>query len=198
MKNAHDDQDSKVASTPIVLGSSNRNPTNISFVSLIAEDFHTHERNLVSPGFWALFNHRFGNWRMGIKNNLIRAPFSLLYKIHKQTIHWFCGIQLDYTVIVGRRVKLEHFGGMILIANEIGDDVIIRQNTTFGIKSLKNLHDRPRIGDRVSIGAGAVIVGGITIGHDCIIGPNTVVYQDIPPFSTVYPPRPIVKSRPNV
>ena len=93
---------------------------------------------------------------------------------------WLCGIFLPYTVRVGRRVRLEHFGGMILVAQAIGDDVIIRQNTTFGIANLQALTARPVIGDGVEIGAGAVIVGGIHIGDGAIIGANAVVTQSVP------------------
>ena len=95
-------------------------------------------------------------------------------------------------VKVGRRVKLEHFGGMIIGAKAIGDDVILRQNTTLGIKSMDDLDAKPTIGNKVNIGAGAVIVGGITIGENSTIGANTVVYQDVPANSRVYPPRPTI------
>ena len=93
---------------------------------------------------------------------------------------WLGGIMLPYTVRVGRRVRLDHFGGMILVAQTIGDDVIIRQNTTFGISGLRDTTSRPVIGNRVEIGAGAVIVGGIHIGDEAIIGANSVVTKDVP------------------
>jgi serine O-acetyltransferase len=94
-------------------------------------------------------------------------------------------MKLDYTVKVGRRVKLEHFGGMILGARQIGDDVRIRQNTTFGIRSTDDLNAKPTIGNGVDIGVGAVIVGNITIGDNSVIGANSVVYTNIPRDSVV-------------
>ncbi|EGG95622.1 Serine acetyltransferase [gamma proteobacterium IMCC1989] len=75
---------------------------------------------------------------------------------------------------------------MILGARSIGNDVVIRQNTTFGIRDASDLAAKPTIEDGVNIGAGAVIVGNITIGHHSKIAPNTVVIENIPPFSTVY------------
>jgi len=90
------------------------------------------------------------------------------------------GIYLPYTVLVGRRVRLEHFGGMILVADRIGNDVTIRQNTTFGIPSVHSPDARPRIGDRVDIGAGVVIIGDITVGDDVVIGANAVVNKSLP------------------
>lgn len=103
------------------------------------------------------------------------------------------GIFLPYTVRLGRRVRLEHFGGMILVAQAIGDDVVIRQNTTFGIARLSALQDRPVIGNGVEIGAGAVIVGGIWVGDGAVVGANAVVVRDVAPGTVVggVPARPI-------
>lgn len=166
-------------------GHTNANPAGIGFWALVAEDFHTHERDMFSQGFWALFWHRFGNWRMGVRPKLLRAPLSLLYKGMAKQCEWVCGIFLPYTVRVGRRVKLEHFGGMILVAQAIGDDVIIRQNTTFGIVGLHALTARPVIGNGVEIGAGAVILGGIHVGDRAIIGANAVVTRSVPANAVV-------------
>ncbi|WP_415639292.1 serine O-acetyltransferase [Paracoccus nototheniae] len=74
---------------------------------------------------------------------------------------------------------------MILVAQWIGDDVTIRQNTTFGIARLDALQDRPVIGDRVEIGAGAVILGAVSIGDDAIVGANSVVRRDVAPGTIV-------------
>ncbi|MEM9699652.1 MAG: transferase [Pseudomonadota bacterium] len=161
-------------------GTINRNPKDMSFRALVGEDFATHGNALFSQGFWTLFWHRFGNWRMDVRPRALRAPFTLLYRLGAKASEWFCGMDLPYTVVVGRRVRLEHFGGMILIARSIGDDVIIRQNTTFGIASTTATHGRPTIGDRVDIGAGAVLVGDITIGADTHIGANAVVTKSHP------------------
>lgn len=180
--------------TQRVAGSTNENPKNISFFQLIKEDFITHESDWASQGFWAIANHRFGNWRMSVRPKLLRIPFTILYRMHLKLVQICCGIKLDYTVKLGRRVKLEHFGGMILGARSIGDEVTIRQNTTFGIKDLSNLKGKPTIEKGVNIGAGAVIVGDITIGRYSVIGPNVVVDEDVPPFSTVSNPKPTVQS----
>ncbi len=170
---------------PLWDGSSNRNPSELGFLALIKEDFITHERDFFSQGFFALFVNRFGNWRMGLASKWLRFPMTVLYRILIKMVQVFCGIKLDYTVQVGRRVKLEHFGGMILGARSIGDDTIIRQNTTFGIRDLSDLAAKPIIEQGVNIGAGAVIVGHITIGRHSIVGPNCVVTESLPPFSVV-------------
>jgi serine O-acetyltransferase len=147
----------------------------------VAEDLRTHEGNFFAQGFWALFWQRFGNWRMSIRWKVLRAPMTLIYRTMYKVTQWTCGIDLPFSVIVGRRVKLEHFGGMILIAERIGDDVIIRHNTTFGIARLDHPKDRPLIGDGVEVGVGAVIVGRIIVGHGAIVGANSLVIRDVPP-----------------
>ncbi len=156
------------------------NPEGVGFWTLVAEDFQTHDRRLFAQGFWALFWHRFGNWRMSIRPRFVRTILTVVYLVMTKFGEWFGGIFLPYTVIVGRRVKLEHFGGMILVADRIGDDVVIRQNTTFGIARTEGERGWPRIGNRVDIGAGAVIVGDIDIGDDVIIGANAVVIRSLP------------------
>src|SRR4029079_8679113 len=135
---------------------------------------------LFSQGFWAVALHRFGNWRMDVRPKLVRMPLSLLYKVLYKFVEWTCGISLNYPVKVGRRVHLWHHSGMILGARSIGDDVHIRQNTTFGVARRGDHRTmKPIIEDRVDIGCGAVIVGAITIGHDSQIGANAVVLKDV-------------------
>jgi serine O-acetyltransferase len=178
------------------LGVRDLNPQGIRFITLIKEDFRTHGSDLFSQGFWAIAVHRFGNWRMNIRPRVLRAPFSILYKVLYKFVQWTCGISLDYATKVGRRVHLWHHSGMILSCRAIGDEVHIRHNTTFGIAHLGDpITHRPIIGDRVEIGVGAVIMGPITIGHDSVIGANAVVVEDVPPYSlAVGVPAKVVKS----
>ena len=161
-------------------GVTNRNPAGIGLAALVAEDYRTHGGSLFSQGFWALFWHRFGNWRMSVKPKVLRAPLSLVYRIGARLTQWFAGIDLPYTVNVGRRVTLEHFGGLILVARAIGDDVTLRQNTTLGIARTDRLRDWPVIGDGADIGAGACILGRVEIGRGAKVGANAVVLKDIP------------------
>ena len=161
-------------------GTKNRNPSGIGFWALVAEDYRTHDRDLFSQGFWALFWHRFGNARMSIRPRALRIAFSVLYRVAFKLTQWMSGIDLGYSVVVGRRVKLEHFGGMVLAARAIGDDVLIRQNTTFGVTSRHNLGKLPTIGDGVDIGVGCAILGDVKIGKNAVVGANAVVTKDVP------------------
>lgn len=180
---------------PLPRGDVNTNPPNLRFWELVREDFSTHNSDWLSRGFWTLFWHRFGNQRMSVSARVFRAPLTLIYRVMSFIAQVYSGIKLDYTVQVGRRVKLEHFGGMILGARSIGDDVIIRQNTTFGVRSIHDLNAKPIIGSRVDIGAGVVIAGDIIIGDDCSIGANCVVSEDIPARSRVRAPKCVVVPR---
>ena len=164
---------------PLPDGSSNQNPTGISFIDLVREDFRTHGSQFLD-GFWVILLHRYGNWRMGIGNKILRLPFSLLYKLLIPIFQFVFGIKLSYTVKLGRRVKIEHFGGMILGAREIGDDVTIRQNTTMGIAKKSQLNGKPIIQNGVDIGCGVAILGNVIVGENSVVGANAVVVKDVP------------------
>jgi serine O-acetyltransferase len=164
-------------------GDCNGNPPGIGFLALLREDFRVHQRDPFEQGFWAIAVHRFGNWRMGIRPKLLRAPFTLLYRVLFKWVEITCGITLPYTVRVGRRVRIWHHGGMILHARSIGDDVHIRQNTTFGVSRRGQRRSIPTIGDRVEIGCGVSILGAVHVGDDAVIGANAVVVKDVPPGS---------------
>ena len=166
-------------------GDANQNPGDIGLWALVAEDVRTYDRDLLQPGLWAVLVHRYGNWRMGIRWRPLRLPFSALYKTLYLAILWLWGIQLEYTVKLGRRVRIWHHGGMVFGAAEIGDDVHLRQNTTFGSARLDARFAKPRIGSRVDVGCGAVVLGDVRVGDDSVIGANAVVIRDVPPRSVV-------------
>ena len=170
---------------PLPKGDRNENPRGIGLFALLAEDYRTHDRSLLEPGFWAIAVHRFGNARMGVRIKLIRAPLTVLYTLMFIAVNWMWGISLPYTTKLGRRVRIWHHGGIVLGARAIGDDVHIRHNTTFGILSRDDLNAKPIIGNRVDVGVGACILGAVTIGDDCVIGANSVVIRDLPPGSVV-------------
>jgi serine O-acetyltransferase len=185
-----------VPAAPLFLGDVNLNPEGIGFWDLVREDLRTHDGDLLSQGFWTLFWHRFGNWRMSVKPKLLRAPLSLVYRIMFKTCEWLAGVKLSYNVPVGRRLRIDHFGGMVLGARSIGHDVTVRQNVTLGIASKSDLRAKPVISDHVDIGAGAVIVGDIVIGRGAIIGANAVVTKSVPPYGVVVGvPGRVIRSR---
>jgi len=177
---------------PLPIGDRNENPSDITLLGLLAEDFQTHERDLTAPGFWAVALHRLGNARMGVRSKLLRAPLTVAYHTAFTSLNWLWGIDLCYTVKLGRRVRIWHHGGSVIGARSIGDDVHIRHNTTLGLVS-RSEPNKPIIGNRVDIGVGACILGGVTVGDDCVIGANSVVLKDLPAGSTALgiPARPV-------
>jgi serine O-acetyltransferase len=82
---------------------------------------------------------------------------------------------------VGRRVIIEHQSGIVIHGDAvIGDDCIIRQGVTIGNRRLNRPLDAPRLGNRVSVGAGAKLLGSIHVGDGAQIGANAVVFEDVP------------------
>lgn len=177
----------------MLVGDVDNNPRGIGLRALIAEDFRTHESSLLDPGFWAVALHRFGNWRMGIRSRLLRAPLTLIYRFLYQIVRLGFGIELPYPTILGRRVRIWHHGGIFIGARSIGDDVHLRHNTTMGVVHRGDDDAKPVIGNRVDIGPGAVILGAVVVGDDVVIGANSVVLKDVPAGSTVFgvPARPV-------
>lgn len=159
---------------------------NLSLWEQIKEDWIAHGRDWTKPGFRAVAVHRFGVWRMKIQTKLLRAPFSVLYKSMFRKIRNTYGIELPYTVQLGRRVIIEHQGAIVIHGySAIGDDSIIRQGVTLGNRYLERPSEAPILGKRVNVGAGAKIFGNINIGDRVNIGANAVVLHDVPSGETV-------------
>lgn len=148
----------------------------------LREDWRTYERDIWRQGLWVMVAYRFGRWRYGVPR-LLRPPFSFLYKLMKIASQILTGIDLPCEVTLGRRVRIEHFGGIVISGDTvIGDDVVLRNGVTIGLRHT-GTRGAPRIGNRVDIGTGAKILGAITVGDDSAIGANAVVLKDVPPNS---------------
>ena len=163
----------------------------------IKEDWIAHGLDWTKPGFRAVAVQRFGVWRMKIKPKLLRVPFSIIYRSLYRKIRNTYGIDLPYTVQLGRRVIIEHQSSIVVHGySTIGDDCIIRQGVTIGNRYRERSLDCPKLGARVNVGAGAKILGNITIGDGVNIGANAVVLADIPAGQTaVGIPAKIITSR---
>ncbi len=162
------------------------NPEGISFFDLVREDFERNRRDWTAPGFRALFVHRFWNWRTEIDHRLLRAPLSVLARSMNRYVRNHYGIEMPFTVRLGRRVAIDHQSGIVIHGNTvIGDDCRIRHNTTMGVRSVSDITAAPTLERGVDVGAGAVIVGHITIGTGAVIGANAVVLEDVPPGAHV-------------
>jgi serine O-acetyltransferase len=148
---------------------------------LIREDYEAHGRDATRPGFQAVAFYRFGVWRMSVEPKALRAPFSVLYRALYRFARNFYGIELPYSATIGRRVIFEHQHGIVVHGQTvIGDDCIIRQGVTLGIRDMKKLTEAPVLGRGVNVGAGAVIIGKVNVGDGAAIGANAVVLKDVP------------------
>jgi serine O-acetyltransferase len=151
----------------------------------IIEDWIAHGREWTRPGFRAVAIQRFGVWRMSVEPKILRAPLSILYRMLFRKVRNNYGIELPFTVNLGRRVVIEHQGNIVIHGNcHIGDDSIIRQGVTLGNRYMDRPFEAPRLGRRVNVGAGAKLFGAINIGNDTNIGANAVVLQDVPAGAT--------------
>jgi len=147
----------------------------------VVEDWRTNGRDWTRPGFQALAVHRFGNWRMRVKPKLMRAPLSVAYRALFRSVRNVYGIELPYSAHIGRRVVIEHQGSIVVHGNAVvGDECILRQNVTLGNRTMDQPWDAPILGPRVNVGAGAKILGAVTIGEGAQVGANAVVHVDVP------------------
>ncbi len=144
-------------------------------------DLQAAQEGLLSLGFWALQVYRFGRLRYRFRSKLIRIPLGIVHLVLAKLAESFCGVVIGVGARIGQRLTIEHSGAIVVHGNaEIGDDCILRQGVTIGIRRLDAPTEAPRIGDRVNIGAGAKILGAVTIGDDVDIGANAVVLKDLP------------------
>ncbi|HEY9126153.1 MAG TPA: serine acetyltransferase [Acidobacteriaceae bacterium] len=146
----------------------------------LREDWRTYEHDVTRRGLWVMVVYRFGNWRYGIRSRVVRLPFSFLYKLLKVVSEILTGIELPCEVKLGRRFRIDHFGGIVISGDAVfGDDCVIRNGVTVGLRHTGQ-RGAPVIGDRCDIGAGAKVLGAIAIGDDVAIGANAVVISDVP------------------
>lgn len=148
---------------------------------LVREDLEAHRGEWTRPGFQALLVHRFGVWRMSVRSRLLRAPLTVSSRALSTAVRNFYGIELPFSARIGRRVVFEHQGGIVVHGNAvIGDDCIIRQGVTLGIRRLDSPTEAPILGRGVNVGAGAKILGQVYVADHAEIGANAVVLDDVP------------------
>ena len=91
------------------------------------------------------------------------------------------GVEIHPGARIGRRFFIDHGMGVVIGETaEVGDDVMLYHGVTLGGRSLAQVKRHPTVGDRVTIGAGARVLGPVAIGDDAQIGANAVVVKDVP------------------
>ncbi|MDN5760216.1 MAG: serine O-acetyltransferase, partial [Tomitella sp.] len=133
------------------------------------------ENALVYSGLHAIWAHRLAHrmWR----RPALRGPA----RVSAQIMRWLTGIEIHPGATIGRRFFIDHGMGVVIgETTEIGDDVMLYHGVTLGGISLARTKRHPTLGDRVTVGAGAKILGPVTIGADSAVGANAVVTRDAP------------------
>ena len=148
---------------------------------MFIEDLKAHDEGLLAQGFWALQIYRFGHARFRYQSRWIRMPWGFAHLVLSKLSEIVFGIHIGVAAHIGHRCQIVH-SGCIVIHGEthIGDDCLIRQGVTIGNRHMDRPMEAPRIGNCVNIGAGAKILGNVTIGDNVDIGANAVVICDIP------------------
>jgi serine O-acetyltransferase len=139
---------------------------------------------LYSPGFRFLFWLRIAQalrgGGQGQRRGWKRVAFWAAHGIAHHYGYKF-GFDIPVSVRIGRGLKLGHFGGVVVQAHvTIGENCTLSHGVTIGAVIDGERKGTPTIGDRVWIGAGAFILGGIRVGNDALIGPSAMVIRDVP------------------
>jgi serine O-acetyltransferase len=129
----------------------------------VRQDFRANGSRFGAQGFWALVIYRFGRWRYGVRPALLRKFFSMLYKILFKLIQIFTGIELPCEVEIGRHFSIDHFGGIIISGYaKFGNHCRVCNDVVVGLRGAYR-PGAPIIGDNVDIGAGAKLLGPISM-----------------------------------
>lgn len=135
-------------------------------------------------GLWAIAVYRFGRWARDVKIPVVSWFLKLLAFLLFKQMEIMTGISLPASVEIGKGLYVGHFGGIILhSAVKIGENCSLGPGVLIGTKGGGN-KGVPVIGNDVYIGVGAKILGGIKIGDRVKIGANAVVLSDIPDGAT--------------
>jgi serine O-acetyltransferase len=147
---------------------------------------------LCYPGLHAVWGHR-------VAHRMWRSGHPLAARVLAGAMRAWTSVDIHPAAVVGPGLFIDHALGVVVGETaEIGTDVTIYQGVTLGGTALEAGKRHPTVGDRVTIGAGAKVLGPITIGSGSRIGANAVVVRDVPPDSVVVgvPGQVIARSRP--
>lgn len=131
------------------------------------------------PGLHALWLHRVAHF-------LWQHRLFFLARLLSHINRALTGIEIHPGAKIGRRFFIDHGMGVVIgETTEIGDDVLMYQGVVLGGTTLEKRKRHPTIEDNVVIGAGAILLGPITIGRGALVGAGSVVIKSVPPGATV-------------
>ncbi|OBH56634.1 serine O-acetyltransferase [Mycobacterium sp. E2479] len=144
------------------------------------------------PGVHAIWCHRINHW-------LWQRGAKLAARITAEITRILTGVEIHPGAVLGPGLFIDHATGVVIGETaEVGEDVTLYHGVTLGGSGRDTGKRHPTIGDRVTIGAGAKILGAIKVGDDSRIGANAVVVKEVPSSSVVVgvPGQVISRSRP--
>ncbi|NWF37652.1 serine O-acetyltransferase [Mariprofundus sp. NF] len=125
-------------------------------------------------------------WMYRLANALWRRRLFWLGRFVSHMARFFTGIEIHPGATIGRRFFIDHGMGIVVgETTEIGDDVTLYHGVTLGGTTWEKTKRHPTLHNGVIVGAGAKVLGAITIGQQSRIGANSVVFRDVPEHSTV-------------
>jgi len=137
------------------------------------------ETFVVASGLHAIWAYRWHHW---LWNHHVKFPA----RLGSQVARTLTGIEIHPGARIGRRFFIDHGMGVVIGETaEIGDDVMLYHGVTLGGRSLEAGKRHPTLGNGVVVGAGAKILGPLTIGAHSAVGANAVVVRDVPADSIV-------------
>ncbi len=137
------------------------------------------ESLLFENGYQAVVLHRLAHWFKARGVPVLGPAIS-------RCNHFLTGVDIAPAARIGPGLRIAHGTG-IVVGNgvEIGADCLLMHGVTLGAPTLSRIGDMPKLGDRVTVGAQASIIGPVTIGNDAFIGAHALVTRSIPPGSKV-------------
>ncbi len=138
------------------------------------------ELALCYPGLHAVWVHR-------VAHRMWRTPgLSLAARVLSTLNRSATGVEIHPGAVIGRRFFIDHGMGVVIGETaQIGDDVMMYHGVTLGGRSLQRVKRHPTLQDGVTVGAGARILGPITVGAGAQVGANSVVVKDVPAGAVV-------------
>ncbi len=131
------------------------------------------------PGLHAVWFHHLSHW-------LWLHKFRFLARFTSQIARLLTGIEIHPGAEIGRRLFIDHGMGTVIGETAIvGDDVTLYQGVTLGGTGKEKGKRHPTLGNNISIGSGAKLLGNITIGDNCRVGAGSVVLRNVPANSTI-------------
>src|ERR1700727_266154 len=131
------------------------------------------------PGLHAVWAHRLSHW-------LWRHGLRFLARLNSQFARLFTGIEIPPGAELGQRLFIDHGSGTVIGETAIvGNDVTLYQGVTLGGTGKEKGKRHPTLGNNISIGSGAKLLGNITIGDNCRVGAGSVVLRNVPANSTI-------------